>query len=428
MERMKSLMIANGHIIDPGRGIDCTGSLFVSNGAIAWLGKGDALPEGTDFEVLDASGVVVCPGFIDLHCHLREPGFEAKETIATGTRAAARGGFTTVCCMPNTSPPIDSPAIIQFVLEKAKADSAVRVLPIACVTKGRRGEELADAEALARAGAAGFSDDGDPVRDDNVMRQALAMSMKLGLPIIDHCEDPVGGPPEGEVKMVARDLKLAEETGGWIHIAHVSVAGSAGLIKAAKNKGVRVTAEVTPHHLTLNQSDAGSQGSLAKVNPPLRTERDRLAMVQALQEGVIDVIATDHAPHTAADKQKEISLAASGISGFETAFGSLMQLVTAGQLTLAEIIFRLTAKPAEVLGGRFGRLGSLAVGSVADICILDPDGEWTVDPTCFASKGRNTPLGGRVLKGKVMATIGGGRVAFRDKSVIVREVILNKAK
>ncbi len=414
---MKSLLIENGRLIDPGLGIDHTGNLLVSDGTISWLGKAEASPTGREFDVIDAAGMVVCPGFIDLHCHLREPGFESKETIATGTMAAAKGGFTTVCCMPNTNPAIDSPAMVQYLREKVKTEGVVRVVSVACVTKGRRGNELVDIEALAAAGVAGFSDDGDPVRDAGLMRRALMMGQKVGLPVIDHCEDPVGGPAAGEIKMVARDVGLSEETGGWIHIAHVSTAGSVDLIKAARNRGVRVTAEATPHHLTLTNSQGRSWGALAKVNPPLRTEDDCLALANAVKTGVIDAIATDHAPHTIGDKRQEMSLAAAGISGFETAFGSVMRLVSGGQMTLAEIIYRLTARPAEMLGGRYGRLGSLATGFAADICILDPDGEWTVDPGCFVSKGRNTPLGGQVLRSRIVATIAGGRVVFRDSSV-----------
>ncbi|MDP2919221.1 MAG: amidohydrolase family protein, partial [Dehalococcoidia bacterium] len=222
---MNALLIKNARILDPGQKIDRVGCMLIRDGRIAWWGGRDTYPAGSQFDVLEAEGLVVCPGFIDLHCHLREPGFEEKETIYTGTGAAAGGGFTIVCCMPNTRPPLDSVETIEMVKAKVQKGGVVRVLPIACITKGRQGKKLVDMESLARAGVAGFSDDGDPVRDDTVMRRALEMSKKLGLPIIDHCEDPVGGPPEGEVKMVARDLKLAEETGGWVHIAHVSVAG-----------------------------------------------------------------------------------------------------------------------------------------------------------------------------------------------------------
>jgi dihydroorotase len=417
---MKPLLIEKGRLLDPGHGIDHTGSVLISDGTIVWLGQGTATPQATECDVLDASGLVVCPGFIDLHCHLREPGFEDKETIASGTAAAARGGFTTICCMPNTNPALDTPAVVEYVLKKAVAAGVVRVAPIACVTKGRRGAELADMDALSRAGAVGFSDDGDPVRGADIMRLALVEGKRLGLPVIDHCEDSAGGPPEGEVRMVDRDLSLAAETGGWVHIAHVSVAEAVGLIQGARDKGVRVTAEATPHHLTLTSAEIAVHGSLAKVNPPLRSERDRLALVHGLKAGVIDVIATDHAPHTMADKATDFARAASGISSFETAFGSLMQLVTAGHVTLTDLVLRLTAKPAAMLGGRLGLLGSLQVGSVADVCILDPNRAWTVDPDKFASKGRNTPIAGRVLKGEIVATIVGGAVVYQGRAGVLQ--------
>ena len=286
--------------------------------------------------------------------------------------------------------------------------------------KGRRGEELTDMESLARAGAVGFSDDGDPVRGDGLMRQALTAGRKLGLPVIDHCEDPVGGLPDGEVRMVTRDVRLAEETGGWVHIAHVSVAESAEIIGRAKARGVRVTAEVTPHHLTLTAETVRERGKLAKVNPPLRSQRDRQAMVRALRDGVIDCIATDHAPHTAADKAKPYAQAPSGISGFETAFGSLMTLIYAGELSLEKVIYCLTAAPARLLGERAERQGSLVVGAVVDITIIDPEKEWAVDSNTFASKGKNTPLDGHVLKGKVIATLPRGRIAYKDESLVIR--------
>jgi dihydroorotase len=415
-----ALLIQNARLLDPGQKIDRVGCLLIRDGRIAWWGGRDTFPEGSRFDVLNAEGLVVCPGFIDLHCHLREPGFEEKETIATGTKAAARGGFTTVCCMPNTRPPLDSIETINYVKTKAEKEGAVRVLPIACATKGRSGGELVDMESLARAGVAGFSDDGDPVKTDELMRQALKKSQKLGLPVIDHCEDPIGGPPEGEMKIVARDLKLAEETGGWVHIAHVSVAGSVGLIKKAKEKSVKVTAEVTPHHLTMTEEAVAKYGTLVKVNPPLRTEHDRQAMVRALKDGVIDIIATDHAPHTAADKQKAFVQAASGISGFETAFGSLMGLVHSGQITLAELIYHLTATPAQILGGRFGRLGCLVVGTVVDIAIIDPNKEWVVDVDRFVSRGKNTPLNGVKFKGKVLATLPQGKIVYQDDSLHIQ--------
>ena len=412
-----ALLIRNARLLDPGLKIDRVGCLLIRGGRIVWWGGPDTSPAGSRFDVLDAGGLVVCPGFIDLHCHLREPGFEEKETIATGTEAALHGGFTTVCCMPNTKPPLDTVETVEYVKAKAKKEGAVRVLTIACVSKGRNGTELVDMKALAQAGVAGFSDDGDPVKTEALMRRALEIGKKLGLPIIDHCEDPVGGPPDGEVKIVARDLKLAEEAGGWVHIAHVSVAGSAVLIKQAKDRGIRVTAEVTPHHLTLTEEAVAKWGAQAKVNPPLRTERDRQAMVRALKDGVIDAIATDHAPHTTADKQKDYAAAASGISGFETAFGSLMTLVHGGQITLAELIYRLTAAPARILGEKAARQGSLVVGTAVDMTIIDPNREWTVDVTEFTSRGKNTPLDGGRLKGKVMATLPRGTLAYLDESL-----------
>ncbi|OGN87291.1 MAG: dihydroorotase [Chloroflexi bacterium RBG_13_46_9] len=420
-----ALLIKNARLLDPGQKIDRLGSILLRDGRIAWWGSKNQYPAGSRFDVLEAEGLVVCPGFIDLHSHLREPGFDEKETITSGAKAAARGGFTTICCMPNTKPPLDNIETINLVKTRADGDAIVRVLPIACVTKGRHGKELVDMEALAGAGIVGFSDDGDTVKTEGLMRQALINGNKLGLPIIDHCEDPIGGPPEGEVKIVERDLKLAEETGGWLHIAHVSTAGSTELIKRAKKKGVKVTSEVTPHHLMLTEDAVKTYGTLAKVNPPLRSMQDRDAMVKALKDGVIDCIATDHAPHTIADKAKGYSLAAPGISGFETAFGSLMGLVHGGKLTLSDLIYRLTTAPAQILGGKFGKLGSLVVGAVVDIVILDPEKEWEVDVKRFASKGENTPLNGTRLKGKVMATLSKGQIAYKDDSLDIHRANFN---
>ncbi len=414
-----ALLIKNARLLDPGQKIDRLGSIFLRDGRIAWWGSKNQYPAGSRFDVLEAEGLVVCPGFIDLHCHLREPGFEEKETITSGAKAAAQGGFTTICCMPNTKPPLDNVETINLVKTRAEKDAVVRVLPIACVTRGRQGKELVEMESLSRAGIAGFSDDGDTVKTEELMRQALVNGKKLGLPIIDHCEDPIGGPPDGEVIIVARDLKLAEETGGWIHIAHVSTAGSVELIKGAKNKGLKVTAEVTPHHLTLTEDAVIKYGTLAKVNPPLRSIQDRDAMVKALKDGVIDCIATDHAPHASADKTRDFSLASSGISGFETAFGSLMGLVHDEKLTLNELIYKLTTAPAQILSGKFGKLGSLVVGGIVDIVILDPEKEWEVDVKRFASKGQNTPLNGTRLKGKVMATLPKGQIVYKDDSMSI---------
>ncbi len=437
---MKSLLIRGGRIIDPGRGIDESGSLLVSEGRISWLGKAEEIPPQPDYDVLPAEGLVVCPGFIDLHCHLREPGFDEKETIATGTRAAARGGFTTICCMPNTSPPLDNKATVDYVKSKAAAEGVVRVLPIGCVSKGRKGEELVDMAELASAGVIGFSDDGDPVRDSDLMRTALERSRALGLPIIDHCEDKAltrggvvnegvisarlglsGMPAAAEEKMVARDLELAEQTGARVHIAHVTTAGSVDLIRRAREKGVAVTAEVTAHHLTLTEEEVVRCGTAAKVNPPLRTVKDCRALIQGLKDKVIDVIVTDHAPHTEAEKTGGLDVAPFGISGFETALGSLMSLVHDERLSLVALISRLTCEPAGIIGDRYGKPGTLAIGAAADVTVFDPNREWVVDTGAFASKGRNSPLAGSLLKGRVMATIFEGKLVYKDDTVGRRE-------
>jgi dihydroorotase len=351
---------------------------------------------------------------IDFHCHLREPGFENKETIATGTRAAAAGGFTTICCMPNTRPPLDSAEMIVDLKSKAGRDGLIQVLPIGCVTQGRKGKALIYMEPLVKAGVVGFSDDGDPVKTDKLMSEALEISKLFNLPIIDHCEEPNGGPPEGEVKIVARDLELAEKTKGWVHIAHVSTKGAVELIRQAKKKGVKITAEATPHHLLLTEDMIEKRGALAKVNPPLRTEADRQALVEGIKDGTIDIIATDHAPHTAAEKQRPYAEAPAGISGFETALGSLLWLVQSKQLTLTELIACLTGKPAAIL---HKPLGSFVPETSANITIFDPNKEWVVDVNKFVSLGKNTPLAGAKLTGKVVATIYQGNLIYKDDSI-----------
>ncbi|MFC1861922.1 dihydroorotase [Chloroflexota bacterium] len=437
---MKSLLVSGGRIIDSGKGIDEVGSLLVTEDRITWLGKGETTPPHPDYDVFPAQGLIVCPGFIDLHCHLRQPGFEEKETIATGTRAAAKGGFTTVCCMPNTNLPLDNQATINYVKSAAATEGVVRVLPVGCISRGRKGQELAHLDELASAGVIAYSDDGDPVMDSRLMRQALDYSCASGLPIIEHCEDKdlteggqmnegifstilglQGIPAVAEENMVLRDLSLARQTGGHLHIAHVSTEGSVRLIRGAREQGIHVTAEVTPHHLTLTEEMVMSHGSQAKVNPPLRTRKDIQALIQGLNDNVIDIIATDHAPHTRASKQCDFTLAPFGITGFETALGSLMSLVHDGQLTLSTLISKLTCEPARIIGDRYGKLGTLSIGAPADIAMLDPDREWLVDTNIFASKGRNTPLAGSVLKGKVMATVYGGKLVYRDDSISIKE-------
>ena len=444
MSQPGTMLVKGGRIIDPAQGVDRIADLLIEEGVVRAIDGRIDPPEGA--QVIAAEGLVVCPGFIDAHCHLREPGFEYKETIATGTRAAAAGGFTTVCAMPNTSPPGDNRSVVEYVRRQARETGVVRVLPIGCVTKGSNGLELAEMGELAEAGVVGFSDDGHPVADSNIMRQALSYSLPFGLPIINHCEVPelsAGGsmnegwvsnrlgvrgiPNAAEENMVARDIGLAELTGGRLHIAHASTAGTVELIRRAKANGERTTCEVTPHHLTLTEeavlgggSDPGSSGrfepltakaydSNAKVSPPLRSRRDVEALVQGLKDGTVDFIATDHAPHSAVEKQCTFEEAANGISGLETALGSLMSLVHAGDVPLPLLIEKLTNAPAGFLGLESGTLKS---GAPADVTVFDPDAEWVVNAAGFASKGKNTPLDGATLRGRVLATIVGGEVKY----------------
>jgi len=438
-----SLLIHGGRVIDPSQGIDRVADLLIVEGKIVHIR--DAMTFSPTLSTiprkaqnLDASGLIVCPGFVDIHCHLRQPGFEEKETIATGTRAAGRGGFTTVCCMPNTEPPLDTPDSLYWLKEKASQDGCVAVLPIGCVSRGRKGEELTDMVVLAKAGVVAFSDDGDPIANSGLMRRALEYSRELGLPIIDHCEDKTlsdngvinegvisarlglkGVPAAAEEVMVARDLILANLTKARLHIAHISTRGSVELIRRAKEQGVTVTAEATPHHLTLTEERVIGKSSSrpfdtnAKVNPPLRTREDVKALIQGLKEGVIDAIATDHAPHTRADKNCDLETAAFGISGLETALGCLMDLVHQGQITITQLISKLTCGPARAIG-RNGKLGALKVGAPADVTIVDPDREWVVDSRNFASKGKNTPYDGARFRGKVVATIANGALVYVD--------------
>jgi dihydroorotase len=427
-----SLLIRGGRVIDPSQAIDKTADLLIKDGKILWLGEGK--PPEDDYAVLNAAGLIVCPGFIDMHCHLRQPGDEQKENITSGTWAAARGGFTTVCCMPNTNPPLDNGDILNYVRTVAAQEGIIRVFPIGCVTVGRKGEQLADLNELEMNGAVAFSDDGSPVNSAEIMRRALEYSHNFNRPIIDHCEDLSlskdgqvnegvvslemglrGIPAAAEEQMVKRDIELAKETGGHIHIAHVSTAGSVDLIRAGKEDGVHVTAEVTPHHLILTEEDVLKYGTLAKVNPPLRTKHDTIALLRALNDSVIDIVATDHAPHTATDKACIFSKAAFGISGLETALGSLVGLILKSELSINNMIAALTVGPARILG--YAKLGTLEIGAPADVCIFDLHKEWTVNVEEFESKGKNSPLNGRTLTGKVMSTIYMGRPVYMDETM-----------
>ncbi|MFQ5898811.1 MAG: dihydroorotase [Candidatus Methylomirabilia bacterium] len=422
-----NLLIRNGRVIDPASGLDAVQSVLVQDGAIVALGPALAIPEGTP--TIDAEGKVVCPGFIDLHTHLREPGYEYKETIRTGTCAAAAGGFTAVCAMANTGPVNDNRAVTDYVLAKARVEGVVRVYPIGAVTRGIVGEQPAEWGELAEAGCVAFSDDGKPVMSAGLLRRAMEYLLPFGTPIISHAEElalSAGGvmhegvvstelglagiPGAAEEVMVGRDIVLAELTGAPVHFAHLSTAGGVRLVREAKARAIRVTAEVTPHHLVLTDEAVRNYDPNAKMNPPLRAKHDREALLEGLADGTIDAIATDHAPHALAEKEGEFDRAAFGIVGLETAASLLMdRLVRPGLLDLTTLIARLTIGPARAFGLAGG---TLAVGSPADITILDPGRELTIDPGRFYSRSRNTPFAGWTVTGMPWMTIVGGRVVM----------------
>jgi dihydroorotase len=367
----------------------------------------------------------VVPGLIDLHVHLREPGYEYKETIATGTAAAKAGGFTAVCCMPNTQPVNDSRSVTEFILSQAAKEAAARVLPIGAITKGSKGEELSEIGELRDAGCVGISDDGRPVMAASVMRRAMEYSKIFDLPVISHCEDASlsakgvmnegfvstelglrGIPNAAEDVMVARDISLAELSGARVHICHVSTAGAVRLVREAKQRGVRVTAETCPHYFMLTEEAVRGYNTMAKMNPPLRTAEDVAAVRQGLKDGAIEVIATDHAPHGLDEKAVEFDAAPFGIAGLETAVGLSLKLVAEGVLSLSDLIARMSLGPAKIIKNSGG---TLSVGAVADITIIDPDLEWTVKAAEFRSRSRNTPFDGWKLKGKAVRTIVNGK-------------------
>lgn len=458
MVERETVRFRGKRIVDPSQNLDGPGEVVIANGRIAAIGDERAVAEalarleaeGQPARTLDLpEGWVLAPGFVDLHAHLREPGFEAKETVATGTRAAARGGFTTLCCMPNTQPVLDSRAALELVWRAAEGMPAY-VRPIAAISKGQEGAELSEMAELASAGAVAFSDDGHPVSSSRLMRLALEYAAPLGVPVVEHCQDDdlVGGgvmhegqistllglkgwPAAAEDVMLARDLALVRLTGAKYHAAHLSTAGSVALIRQAKADGLPVTAEVTPHHLLLTDAWVAGErtGPLAgalremglpvppgerydtntKVNPPLRTADDCIALLAGLLDGTIDAVATDHAPHTWTDKACEYGEAAFGISGLETALAGLLALAHTGKLPLAMLIAALTMRPARAWGLSAGTLLS---GSSADITIFDPDEEWTVNPERFASLGRNTPLAELTLRGRVRQTWLNGKLVY----------------
>jgi dihydroorotase len=420
-----SLLLRGGRVIDPANSLDAVQDVLIADGKIERLGRTLEAPPGA--EVVDARGKIVCPGFIDIHVHLREPGYEYKETVATGTRAAAAGGFTAVCCMANTNPVNDNGAVTDYILAKAKVEGVVRVYPIGAVTRGLHGEELAELAELAESGCVAFSDDGRCVMNAGLYRHAMEYTLPFGVPLISHAEDASlsrgasmnegvvstetglpGQPAAAEDVIVARDILLAELTGAHVHIAHVSTAGAVRLIRDAKARGLQVTAEVTPHHLVLTEDAVRTWDPNTKMAPPLRTKRDVEALLEALADGTIDCIATDHAPHALSEKEGEFDRAAFGIVGLETAVAVLLdRLVRPGLLPLSTLIARLSRDPARLLDLPGG---NLAAGSPADVTILDPDAETVVDPHRFRSRSRNTPFAGWTLRGAPWMTLVGGSV------------------
>ncbi|MBN1475184.1 dihydroorotase [Candidatus Sumerlaeota bacterium] len=430
---MNSVLIRGGRVLDPSEGRDETADILVEDGIIRAIG-GDIA--GSGGEMIDARGLVVCPGFIDLHVHLREPGREDKETIATGTRAAAAGGFTSICPMPNTEPVIDSASGVNHVLALAARDGVVRVLPTAAVTVGQRGEDIAEFGDLANAGAVAFSDDGRPVADPGIMRRALEYTSMLGRPVFNHAELPAlvgdgvihegvvsariglkGIPAAAETACVARDVEIAAETGGHLHIQHVSTGRACQIIAEAKSRGVNVTAEACPHHLVLTEEAVANFSTLARVSPPLRSAADREAIRAALRDGVIDCVATDHAPHTDIEKDQPFDQAPPGMIGLDFAFALLFtELVDTDLLPLEVLIQRMTSDPAHVLG--IGA-GTLCIGAPADITILDLEGETRVIPEAIHSRSKNTPFLGRTLRGAVAHTLVGGRLVFSRGEIVV---------
>lgn len=422
-----TLVIAGGWVLDPGRW-NGEADIWIRHGVIDAVVSPDARAPDSAI-CIDAGGLLILPGLIDLHVHLREPGFEYKETIATGAAAAVAGGFTGICCMPNTKPVNDEPSVTRLVLGKARAAGAVRVYPVGAITKGSMGTEVADLAALKQAGCVAVSDDGRPVMKDEVMRAAMERAREAALPLIDHCEDlslsgcgcmnegPIaralgvpGMPAQAESRMVERDLALAKATGCHLHVAHISTAKAVQAVRRAKAEGVHVTAEACPHHVWLTDDSVREWGTLAKMNPPLRPRADVEAVREGLRDGTIDAMATDHAPHAEYEKAWGLDRAPFGIVGLETALALTLRLVEEGVLSLERAVRCMTSGPAQVFGLPGG---SLAVGAAADLVLVDRDREWVVDPEQFHSKGRNTPFTGWRLRGQVAMTVVGGRVVYQ---------------
>ncbi len=426
---MKPLLLKGGKLVDPSQGLNKIGDLLIVDGKISGAGGSIAGPE--DVEVIACDGLIVSPGFIDVHCHLREPGREDVETIATGARAAAAGGFTAVCAMPNTDPVTDNQAAVGFIVRQGQRAAAARVYPIGAISVGQDGKVLAEFGEMVGAGAVAVSDDGRPVASAQLMRTALEYARTFKIPVIDHCEEPTlsaggsmnegivsaqlglkGIPAEAEEIMVIRDILLARLTGGHVHLAHMSTKGSVELIRWGKERGIKVTAEVCPHHLSLTEESVRGYETNAKMNPPLRTAKDVEALREAVKDGTIDLIATDHAPHHYDEKEREFADAPNGIVGLETALAVVVtNLVEKGALKFPDLVDRMSCTPARIfnLPG-----GSLKKGGIADVTVFDPSERWKVDPSQFLSKGRNSPYTGMTLVGRAACTIVGGSVVYRS--------------
>ncbi len=424
------LLIKNGLVVDPANKIEDKLDIFVANGRIEKVGKNIS---DRDAKIIDAKGRVVMPGFIDMHAHFREPGFEYKETIESGSRAAAKGGFTSVCVMPNTSPAIDNQALVEFVNLKAKEVGLIDVHVIGTITKGRAGAELAPVGELVKAGAVAISDDGNSVMNAELLRRAMEYTKMFNIPIIEHCEDAnlaadgminegyystllglKGIPDAAEEVIVARDILLARETGAKLHIAHISTEGSVELLRWAKKQNVAVTAEVTPHHFALDESALVEYNTNFKMNPPLRTKEDVKVLKKALKDDVIDVIATDHAPHAELDKNVEFNLAAYGIVGLETAFPLITEhLIRPGVLTISQAVAKITINPAKILGLN---KGTLTEGSFADIVVADLEKEIEITKDFFASRSTNSPFIGQKLHGKIEYVVKKGKIIYGEMS------------
>jgi dihydroorotase len=424
---MSKLVIKNGRVVDPSQDVDTICDVAIEDGIIREIARGI---DSTGSEIIDASGLIVAPGFIDMHVHLREPGFEHSETIETGSRTAAAGGFTSICCMPNTEPVNDSPTVTHYILERARQKAPVNVYPIGAITKNSAGEQLASIASMKKAGIVAISDDGRPVMNARVTRRAMELARSLNLPLIQHCEDlhlSAGGdmhegvtstrlglrgiPRASEDVMVARDILLAELTGARYHVAHISSKNAAQMVAYAKSKGLPVTAEATPHHFALADSDMPPYNSNYKMKPPLRDRCDVRAVTEGLVNGTIDAIATDHAPHPGDEKMQEFERCPFGILGLETAIGlSLQHLYHPGKITLPRFVSLFTMNPANILS--LDR-GTMRPGSIADITILGLDHEWIYDVNRSPSKSRNSPFDGHRFRGGPIATIVGGQVVWR---------------